>query len=514
MSTGIPTREITNELLKNRRAVIDIGSNSVRLVIYGGPIRTPLALFNEKVLCGLGTPDRETGGLRREAMDNTISVLSRFGMILENAGKIPLIVFATAAIRDAPNGSAFIKEVEDLGFEPSVLSGEEEARFAALGVLSATIEAVEPQSASRPNLCGDMGGGSLELARFSDNFETPFLDRISLPLGPLTLISRFGRHVSDSTGYVTDQLASQNWLAEEKTGNLYAVGGAWRAIAKVHMAKVEYPLPILHHYEIPRDEMISICDLLQKQSAASLELMPGVQRKRIDTLPHAAMVLSQVLQHTRTRRVVISSSGVREGMLFDLLSKQEREADPVLILAREYANRYSPNPAFGDVVFDLTASLFADETREERRIRHAACIMCDLALMHHPDMRAQHASDVILHSPLIGIDHASRVTISAALYLRHRSKITPWPAHIPKQLMSDRLLRLATTLGFAMRFVSDFSSSTPALIRDCTFDLKKDVLTFRGPAGLARLMSDTPQKRLTALAAQLGTKEAVEFSDI
>ncbi|WP_306253025.1 Ppx/GppA family phosphatase [Parvularcula sp. IMCC14364] len=504
MNTEIIYPGIAQDLLQNRRAVIDIGSNSVRLVIYGGPQRTPLSFFNEKDLCGLGTLG-EDGALRRAAMDDALYVLERFSRLLREYGDLPVSTFATAAIREATNGVDFIQEICALGLSPIILSGEEEAKYAALGVISGTPAAATRAESGTLNLCGDMGGGSLELTRFSDDAEKPLRDRVSLSLGPLRLISKFGQNPADAESHVTDVLSSLDWLSAVNAGALYAVGGAWRAIAKIHMAKTEYPLPILHQYQIVRSEILDLCGLIERQGPLSLEKMPGVQKKRINTLPHAAMVMRKVLERTQVEKLVISSCGVREGILFNSLSMDTRRQDPLLTLAREYARRYAPDPAFGEAAFELTHGLFKDETAAERKIRQAACIMCDLAALHHPDMRARHASDIILHSPLTGLDHQSRVAISATLYFRHRSKANVWPGHIPETLLSGapRLKNLAVRLGMALRFASDFSAGSTQIISACSFHSEGDDLVFLAPSELSSLEGYTPSKRLNALAAQL-----------
>ena len=486
----------------------------MRLVIYKGPLRTPLAIFNEKVLCGLGRRMDNQDMLLPDAMEEALAVLRRFAAVLEHAGNPDLTVFATAAIREAQNGPDLVAQIRELGFDPVVLSGEEEARIGAFGILAGSPSVVEECDPERPHLCGDMGGGSLELTRFTNSINDPLAERVSLPLGPLRLIAAHGPKVADAAEAVRACLEQHEWLAKPKTTALFAVGGAWRAIAKVHMAMHDYPLPILHHYEISRAGALDVCELLERQSAASLLSMPGVQTKRIETLPHAAMVLRQVVQYTRARQIVISSSGVREGVLFEELPRKVRRRDPFLELAAEYARLYCPDQAFGPEVFRLTHGLIADETPYERRIRQAACLMADIAAYHHPDMRAAHASDMVLRSPFTGIDHKGRVTLSAALYQRHFGKPAMMPGEIVEELLDERLTHVAQVTGLALRFAADFSPKVQSGLAGCSFSLEKGKLLFQGPATHASLMGEVPQKRLAALAGLLEVEPVVEFSGI
>lgn len=493
------------------RAVIDIGSNSVRLVIYDGPARTPMPIFNEKALCGLGRREGQNNNLLQEAMTEALQVLKRFSVVLSLSKVADLQVFATAAVREADNGPAFLAKARQLGFDPVVFSGDEEARFAALGVLSGAPAIIAAGHEDRPHLCGDMGGGSLELTRFTGDKKMPLAERISLPLGPFRLMSTCGPVVAAAVDFVQEHLQQHAWLNKPKTDILHAVGGAWRAVAKVHMAKHAYPLPILQQYELDRAGALEICELLERQSPASLEAMPGVPRKRVETLPHAAMVLRQVLLHTRAQKIVISSSGVREGVLFDTLTKKDKTSDPFIILAEEYARLYCPDPTFGLAAFELTHGLICDESPSERKIRQAACLMCDVAAYHHPDMRSTFARDMALRSPFMGVDHGGRVALAAALYQRHCGKVSLMPGMLARELLSDRLMMVAQIIGLALRFAAEFSSKNTRGLDGCTLRLANGMLVFSGPAHLAPLMGDVPLKRLSVLGARLDVNPMVKF---
>ena len=494
----------------HRRAVIDIGSNSVRLVIFGGPDRAPVSVFNEKTLCGLGRREPETGALREEAMDEALETLARFRAVLDRAGDPDLVVFATAASREASNGEAFIGKIRDLGFEPVVLTGEEEARFAALGVLAGDPGAVIP-SGGRRHLCGDMGGGSLELTRFTEDFDDPIGERVSLPLGPLRLMAECGPKVIDAVRYTEDAIGTHDWLTADKSGDLHAVGGAWRAIAKVHMARRSYPLQVLHHYTMSREDTLEICELLEHQSTASLEIMPGVQKKRIDVLPHTAMVMKIVMKMTGAQRLIVSSSGVREGVMFDRLSAEERRLDPLIALAEEYALRYCPDPAFGEAVYRMTDDLWTEENDQERRLRQAACLLCDVAALHHPDMRAEQARDTALRSPFIGITHKSRIALAVALYQRHKGKPSVPDTGVPVDLLDDQMLERAQGIGMMLRFAADFSPKSAAGLEGCSLRQADNRLIFSAPQSHRGLMGELPSRRLEALANFLTKQAVVDF---
>ena len=223
-------------------AVVDIGSNSVRLVVYDGVRRSPTPIFNEKVLCGLGKGVAITGQLNEAAITRALSALRRFRALVKQIGVHQVFAVATAAAREAENGEDFIEQAEKaLGAGIRVLSGKEEARFAALGVLSGTPEA--------DGVAGDLGGGSLELINIKNG---KLNDGVTLPIGPLRLIDLSGGSM-ERAQLIVDEYLHKTDLVDKLNGRtFYAVGGAWRNLARIHMAQTDYPLHVLHHYQMTR----------------------------------------------------------------------------------------------------------------------------------------------------------------------------------------------------------------------------------------------------------------------
>src|SRR5918998_5198028 len=157
-------------------AIVDIGSNSIRLVVYDGLDRIPSVIFNEKVMAGLGESLSQSGALSEASQDRAVAALRRFALLAKQMGVKRARVVATAAVRDASNGAAFLKRVRATGFKPEVLSGEQEAMMAGQGVLSGIPEA--------DGIVGDLGGGSLELVDVADG---TVRNKASLPFGVLRL---------------------------------------------------------------------------------------------------------------------------------------------------------------------------------------------------------------------------------------------------------------------------------------------------------------------------------------
>lgn len=480
-----------------RQAVIDIGSNSVRLVIYDGPRRAPMPICNEKALCGLGRDITPEGGLNPAAVDYALSTLRRFRSLIGEHGDPPTRVIATAAVREAKDGAAFVASINRLGFEAEVIDGAEEARLAALGVLSC-----EPGASG---LVGDMGGGSLELIGLDRGSVG---DASSLSLGALRLMQTSDGKIGNAPMLIEAALDAVPWLSKGGFGTLYSVGGAWRALARIHMRIRSYPLSVLHHYEFSKAEAIEICDLVAKQSRRSLLEIPGLPHRRIDTLPFAALVFKSVLKRSGAERVITSASGVREGLLLDDLSTEEIALDPLLEGARFFADRLSPEPAIGEAVMALTDSLFPAESAAERRIRRAACLMSDVGAYFHPDHRAKHAFETVLHGPFCALSHSERVAMAISLFCRHAGKAPTPEADAVLALLAQEEKQRAIRLGLAMRFCGALAPKAPAAIAGCSLVLEDGKLCFRAPRDRETLMGELPRKRLAALAQAFGAQPA------
>ncbi|MEZ5897470.1 MAG: Ppx/GppA phosphatase family protein [Parvularculaceae bacterium] len=485
----------------HRRAVIDIGSNSVRLVIYEGPRRSPFSICNEKALCGLGRDLGPDGSLSATAMASALETLRRFSHVLEDHGRPPVCVVATAAVREAPNGPDFVEGVKKLGLDLQVIAGAEEARLAAMGVVS-----LEPGATG---IVGDMGGGSLELTPVDAG---KIGDGVSLSIGPLRLMQQTGGELKQAPKIIDKEVKRVDWLREDRFQMLYMVGGAWRAIAKIHIRLRNYPLPILHHYEMSAKQAIEICDLVSIQSRSSLEEIPGIPTRRIDTLPYAALVLKSVIERAKVKKVFISAGGVREGVLYRDLPASEKKVDPLLVGARYLAGRLSPSIAFGEAAGDFTATLFSGETPAQRRIRETTCLLADVGAYFHPDFRGEQALDTILRAPLAGITHPERVSLALALYARYAGARS-LPPHAALTLLSPDEINQALTLGVALRFAAALSpKSTSALIRS-KLAIEDGGLKFSGDARVREMMTENQRKRLVALAAMLNLELSEDYED-
>lgn len=488
-------------LQRIKQAVIDIGSNSVRLVIYDGPRRAPFPICNEKSLCGLGRDMSDDGRMNPRAVESALETLARFKRLLAEHGDPPTQTVATAAVREAKDGPAFVERVRALGLDVETIGGREEATLAAFGVAS-----FEPGATG---LVGDMGGGSLELVAISNGTAG---DAVSLSIGPLRLMQHSKGDLKAAAKEIDQALAGVSWLKAGRFETLYAVGGAWRAIARVNMQLRRHPLPVLHHYELPARQAIETCDLVARQSRSSLEATPGVSSKRIDTIPFAAIVMRRLLEEARIGRISVSAGGLREGLLFRALSAEERAFDPLLAGAAFLAARMAPEEESGAAYSEMIDGLFPGETAAQKRIRMASCLLADIGAYFHPDLRAEHAFDTALRAPFYGVTHPERAAIALSLYCRHEGAKTPSGLGDIVAMMTEEERKRATDIGLALRFSAAVAPKAPQAIRRCSLRSDRYRLVFTAPADMKPLIDETQRKRLDALAASLGLSTAIEFA--
>lgn len=483
-----------------RWAVIDIGSNSVRLVIYDGPRRAPFPICNEKALCGLGRDMDDGGALNPQAVESALAILARFKALLLQHGEPPVRIVATAAVREARNGADFVNAVARLGLAIDVLPGSEEARLSGLGVAS-----FEPGASG---LVGDMGGGSLELIRLM-NGEVG--ETASLSIGPFRLMKHSKGDLKAAAREVDQALAGVAWLKSAASSSLFAVGGAWRAIARINMQLRHHPLPVLHHYEAPARQVIETCDLVARQSRSSLEETPGVSSKRVDTLPFAAVVLRSLMLAAGSERLIVSAGGIREGLLYDALPPGVRKEDPLIAGARYLGRRFSPEAGMGEAAAAFIGPLFRNESAAQQRLRIAACLLTDAGAYFHPDLRGVQAFETALRAPFYGVTHPERATIALSLFCRHEGANEAFPEPAILAMLTEDERRRAVQVGLALRFSSAFAPKAPQALRMSALSVDGGQLIFQTLAHLRPLLDDVARRRLDALASAFSLKAAAQF---
>lgn len=482
--------------------VIDIGSNSVRLVVYDGAVRAPTPLFNEKVLCGLGRSVASTGMLDEVAVERAIGALQRFRSIARILKVKNLRAIATAAVREASNGADFIRRgSKACGTAIDLLTGAEEAEFAAHGIM---LGFAEPDG-----LVGDLGGGSLELVDVAGDRTR---DAVTLPLGGLRLIDVTSGRFDKALAIADAEFSKVRWLSKGTGRPFYAVGGTWRALAKIHMEQHDYPLRVMHGYSIPAREAIAFCEGLTKaKRGTGLKTLGDMTRARREVLPYGALVLERLLRHVKPSEVVFSVYGIREGLIYSLLDKRERAKDPLLSFAEDFARVRSRSVKNAQELCDWTDPIFAhaglDETNEERRLRHAACLLSDVGWRAHPDYRGEQSLNKVAHSGLAGVDHPGRIFLALSVYYRHVGAAEDGENGFSRRLrlaVSKRTLKRAKILGATLRAAHMISVGMPGVLDDTPVGYEGNKLVLKLPEKHGSLDDERLRRRFDALAELLG----------
>lgn len=478
-------------------AIVDIGSNSVRMVIFEGITRAPTLFFNEKLLAGLGRSLVDTGRLHGEGVELALQSFSRFRALADQAGATDIHVIATAAAREAENGKEFIDEAQKrLGTEIRVLSGREEAYYAALAVKAHFHKPV--------GIVGDLGGGSLELVRV--NGDDPE-QGITLPLGGLRLADVTDGDPQKAAEVAAEELKRAPFLAAAEGTDFFAVGGTWRNLARLHMSTIDYPLSVLHEYAIDGQRSETI-EFLRTVASGDLDRFDGigdVSKNRRALLPYGAAVLLQIIDTMKPKRIVTSGVGVREGFLFSLLDEEDKNDDPLLVGARELAVLRARSVKHAEELAKWTDKAFdalgIEETDIEKRLRQATCLVADLGWRAHPDYRGMQSMNVIAYSSLTAIGHSGRAFLSLANFYRYNGlKDEGWSSDL-LTLMDERLIHRARTLGLLMRVLYVLSASMPGVLPRLEIRADDDgTVEIAIPAALSALHGTRPENRLAKLS--------------
>jgi exopolyphosphatase/guanosine-5'-triphosphate,3'-diphosphate pyrophosphatase len=482
---------------QNRIAVIDVGSNSIRLVVYDGLSRCPAYFYNEKVMAGLGEGIHETGMLSPRGRARALRGLRRFAAVVRLMQVGGLCTVATAAVRDARDGPDFVRQVrEETGLELQVASGRREAELSAKGVLLGW-----PRG---DGIVCDMGGASMEFARLTNGV---IGDCATSGLGPLKLAGLKGERLLDR--HITDELTALRRAVPGDVRKLYLVGGSFRAIARIDMERRNYPLKVIHEYRLERESLKETADWLARATPADLKAFPEVSSGRVSLLPLAGRVLHRVVAALEPGSVSVSSYGIREGMLYELMPESLRAKDPLLESARQAEQANARLPGFGEMLFTWLRPLLGDRHPNDFRLYQAACFLHDTTWRAHPDYRAEMCFESVTRANLGGIDHEGRIFLGLAIYHRYANTGTGgFDARLLAMLSEDRA-REAEVLGKAMR-LGAMLAATSANVLDLTrLERAGTVLTLRLTGTARELNGEAVEKRVASLAQRLGCEPRI-----
>lgn len=475
-----------------RRAIIDIGSNSVRLVIYDGPMRAPFLLFNEKVSAGLGAALSETGRIDEAAMERGLEAIARFALLAQEMAVTELRCIATAAVRDATNGADFVERaLSRSGLDVEILSGVEEGRASGFGVVSAIPHA--------DGIVADLGGGSLELARVRDG---GVQEVISLPLGVLRLAAIRAQGKAALSKYVMKALKDAGWIGAGQGLPIYLVGGSWRALAHMDMQLTHFTLPVIHQYAIAPERAATLARVTASIGKVRVKKIPAISGSRIAALAPAAALLRVLVRQLGSSSLVVSAHGLREGLLFERLSEAERRLDPLLVAAEAEGEAQGRFAGHGALIDQWIAPLFAEDEADFARIRRAACMLGDVAWRANPDFRAERGLEIALHGNWVGIDGWGRAMLAQALFSNFGGGAGLAPGL--EALASRENLTRACQWGLAIRLAQRLSGGVAGPLERVALRRGDRGIELLLPRSHASLAGETVNRRLKQLGVAMG----------
>lgn len=478
-----------------RQAIIDIGSNSIRLVVFGGAARAPVVLYNEKLMAGLGRGVVASGRLDPAATQMALAGLARFAKLTGAMALDSLDVVATAAVREAADGAQFLDRVRALGLPARLLDGADEAQAAGYGVIAGMPGA--------DGVVADLGGGSLELVRVAGG---EVHESASFPLGAMRVASLRAKGPGKLKRAVADAVGTLPWRDAVAGKPLYLVGGSWRALARLHMHLAQFPLPVIANYSFPAGEVARMRRSLAATGLASLKAVPGLKASRLAQIGDAGALLTELIETLGPDSCVVSAFGLREGLLFGRLDPAERARDPLLEGARFMAAAQQQVPGYSDALCAWLGQVFGDEPDELGRLRNAVCLLRGTGWSSNPEFRALGGEEMALHGNWVGVTAADRAAMAMALYVGMGGS-GDGPALL-SQLAPPDLLSRARAWGLAMRLAQRIAGGAPALLAATRLGCQDGALVVTLPPGHAALLDQTLERRAGRLALALGLSGA------
>ena len=482
-----------------RVGVVDVGSNSVRMVVFDGAARSPAYFFNEKVMCGLGLGLAETNRLNPSGRERALAALNRFAALARGMGIQDLTVVATAAVREAEDGPQFQKEVEELtGLKLTVIDGDQEARLSSQGVLLGWPDA--------QGIVCDIGGNSMELARIGGG-EVGL--RGTTPLGPFRMQQVAGG-AKERRAHIHKVLKPLKDLLQPHRDRIFLVGGSWRVIARLDMERRKYPLTVLHEYRMQPKDVLDTLDWIAASDPQALRAATGTSAERMELVPLASEVLRELIAMFEPSEIDISSYGIREGLLYEAMPQRLRERDPLIEAARAAEASSARIPGFGKTLYQFLLPLFEEVPAERQRLIKAACLLHDTTWRAHPDFRAEMCFDNATRANLGGLDHPGRVFLGLALLHRYKNNRSGTRFDHLFPLLTEEEIREAEVLGKAMRFGAMFAMDDLTQAGRLSWKPKKRVLALHLSEKGEPLFGEVAQARFRSLANALGATAEVK----
>ena len=489
------------KLLK-RIGIIDIGSNSIRLVVFDGPKRSPLYLYNEKVFFRLGMLSFEGKPFDNDTLEAVSRIINRYVAICRNMEVITIKMFGTSALREASNSGDLVELIrKNTNISVEVISGEKEAFYAAQGILLGFRNA--------EGVICDLGGNSVEFAKIGKNVVT---ECNSTLLGPLA-IKKLEKKIENIDSYMREKLSSVIDADTTKDKQFFLIGGSWRAIAKIHMQRAKYPLKIIQGYKVKSRKLKKTLQFIQDSSFLTEYEEMNISLERLELLPQSARLLEIIIDQLQIKTLTFSSFGVREGLIYQHLSDTERKKDPLIEAAKFFEKKESRFPKLSKHTFNWIGPLCENLPHNTKRIILAATKLHDIAWIAHPDYKTEMCLEIVTRSNISGLSHKERVFLAMILMFRHKAK--PEKVFNSKlfKIVSKKKRKIAFVIGRGLRLASTFFGEK-SLFDKIVFRLSADKVELCFQSKIVSLYGEVVQRRLQELNKALKSCSTVKKEKI
>jgi exopolyphosphatase / guanosine-5'-triphosphate,3'-diphosphate pyrophosphatase len=467
-------------------AVFDIGSNSGRVVVYrGGPGGHLRILASTRASLRLVRDLDGEGRLSPEAEERLLTALRDFVAVARGAGAERMVAVATAAMRDARNGTPLIARIHaELGLEVRVLSGDEEARFGFLGAVR-----------SLPVTHGalfDVGGGSMQVSRFRGRRLT---SAVSLPLGSLRLSDAFLRSDPPTAGEVRRLREHVRKLLREAGvrplgagDELVGTGGTMRNIAKIDRRLRDYPVPRLHGYLVSRARVGEVAEEVASRRLRKREGIAGLNEDRGDSIVGGSLAIHTLMEALEAREVWVSGQGVRDGLALHLTTGSDLLPEPAVVKAASIAaltrrfDGWDAGKAERRVALatGLSRALDPRASSEMREALQEAAAVLDVGRAVGFFDRHEHAAEVVLASDLDGFSHRAVALLSAVTLAAGGEDMKP-KSYAPLLARDDR--EPVHRAGVILALADDIEERClPGMPLDVSCEVTRSAARFRVPA--------------------------------
>ena len=445
-----------------RIAIIDIGSNSARLVIShiykNGAYNM---VYNQKEALRLSQKVDEKNMLTEVAFSSTIETMKSFAYMCKIYQADKTIAVATAAIRNAANGAELVARVaEETGIQLHIISGNTEAYISYLGVIN-TLNV-------KDGIIFDLGGGSTELILFKNR---KILESVSLPIGAVNTTSMFNtRNVmpanvfSDVSFFIMSRLEKYPWLKQNGLP-LIGVGGTARTVAKIIQREKKYPATKIHNYSYTAQTYRSFFNRLRNTNLDQRKKISGLSSERSDIILAGSSIISCLLEATGAKKLITSGCGLREGLFFEYYAAYANMEKPRFddILEQSISNflKALPNTNYQHIQqVERVATMLFDQLQplhgygpKERRLLVTAARLHDVGKIINYYDHARHSAFIIGHAPIYGLTQMEQIDASFIAGFHHgisRKIMRSYRyAHMPSEEEWTMIRRLSTLLALA-----------------------------------------------------------------